>query len=42
MTSDLNEIRRQAEPTLVMEQTTGDASPADVADIEEVNYGNRR
>ena len=33
------EIRRLAEPDLTLTQTTGDTSPADVAPIEEVSYG---
>ncbi len=32
------EIRAQAEPVLVHEQTTGDTSPEDVAEVEKVPY----
>lgn len=33
------EIRALAEPDLTTTQTTGDTSPADIAPIEEVSYG---
>lgn len=32
------EIRALAEPVLVHEQTTGDTSPEDVSEVEEVSY----
>lgn len=42
MSEELKEHRRRVEPDLVQQMNaTGDTSPVDVAETEEVSYGDR-